>query len=502
MEKRIQTQTGDGIAPYEDEIELMDYILVVWKRKWIVIIVTMLFFLVGAVYTLLHNLFIAETKYITETVVQLNFQGIEKHINPDGSQFEKEQLITPQILSVTATSFPELNNNSNLMALRGMIDINSITPPEVLKKIKIARAEKGIYTFFPNTFSIVLTATDDIFSEKERNQIIYAILSNYKTEFVRKYGEEPLLLTNFPKDFLIINDHPAIARMLKEKINGNINWVNSKIKSAGFFRSKETGFSFHDIKFEANMIKDNIVQLEKIILAFNLTKSREKLVELLTANIQDIEKLKQKKSARASLARELLGELKAPRAYNISSQTNLQRETSQPAVTFDQSFIEGLIKNNAYLFLMKEAMETGTVASNLAIDKEFLEKRITQIKKEGVQKIATYKTEQHIEKELENTIGRIIALSKRANTLNKEYLTATLHNIIQVISEPQFSKIVKGGRSIKKNVALATCVGFFLAIFLTFLMEYLSKYKSRQKELMTIKTEAFDDGVKKAKYSA
>ena len=481
MEKRIQTQTGDGIAPYEDEIELMDYILVLWKRKWIIIIGTMLFFLVGFTYTYLHNRYSSDIKYVTEKVVQLNFQGIEKHRNPDGSQFEKEQLITPNILSMTSASFSKSDDNSNLVGLRGMIDINSITPPEVLEKIKVAEEKKETYTFFPNTFSIVLATPDDTLSKKERNQIIYSILSNYKNEFVRKYGEEPLLLTNFPTDFLIINDHSAIARMLKDKINNNINWVDSKIKSAGFFRSKETGLSFHDIRFEANMINDNIVQLEKIILTFNLTKSREKLVELLTANIQDIEKLKQKKRARASLARELLGELKAPKAYNISSQTDRQRETSQPSVTFDQSFIADLIKNNAYLFLMKEAMETGTMASDLSIEKQFLENRIVQIKNEGSQKLTTYKTEEHITKELESAIGRIIALSKKANILNREHLTATLHNIIQVISEPQFSKIVKGARSIKKNVVLATVVGFFLTIFLAFFIEYLSKYKSQEK---------------------
>jgi len=494
MEKRIQTQTGDGIAPYEDEIELMDYILVVWKRKWIIIIVPMLFFLVAFTITYLNNLHKTNTKYITEAIIQLNFQGIEQYTNPDGTQFEKEQLITPSILSKAYVSSQKSDNNSRPTGLRRMIDIHPLTPPEILEKVK----KDKTYTFFPNQFSITLTTTsDDTFSEKERIQIISSIISNYKKEFLLKYGEEPLLLTHFPKDFIATNDYFTIAKSLRIKISDNIKILDSKIKSVGFFRSKETGISFSDEQFEASIILENIIELEKIISTFTLTKNPDKLIEILTSNLFEIEMLEEKKKAHALLARELLREIKTPKEYKIAKQTDVQRETTTPAVSLSQSFIEDLINKNAYSFLIKKVIDSGTRASDLEIEKKFLEKRISLLRKDNKHRLATSWTKQLIEDELKSFLTRITNLSKDANALNKEYLKSTLPNVIQITSEPVFSKVVKGGQSIKRNVVLATCVGLFFAIFLAFFIEYLSKYKSQEKELVTTKIEPFDDGVKK-----
>ncbi|MBN2255012.1 MAG: hypothetical protein JW736_04860, partial [Deltaproteobacteria bacterium] len=89
-------QYQPGYTNYrDDEINLIDYLRVLWKWKvFIALVVALCVLVVGSIMFIKYP-----TRYVTTCTVSLSFPGIEKHENPDGTVFTKEQLITPVLLN-------------------------------------------------------------------------------------------------------------------------------------------------------------------------------------------------------------------------------------------------------------------------------------------------------------------------------------------------------------------------------------------------------------------
>ena len=73
---------------FEDEVELITYLRVIWKRKVFIILMVVLCSLAAAGYTIIKY----PPKYVTECIVELNFRGIEKGQNPDHSKSRSHHL--------------------------------------------------------------------------------------------------------------------------------------------------------------------------------------------------------------------------------------------------------------------------------------------------------------------------------------------------------------------------------------------------------------------------
>ena len=141
-----ETQKQQYDQYQEDEINLIDYLRVIWK--WKVFIALIVILCAGAAMGL--TLVKYPAKQIKECVISLNFPGIEKHKNPDDTLFSKEQIITPAILTRATAFLQEKDKSSPEEDIRGMIAIKTVIPPEVQEKMKKAEKKKESYTFYPN----------------------------------------------------------------------------------------------------------------------------------------------------------------------------------------------------------------------------------------------------------------------------------------------------------------------------------------------------------------
>jgi len=445
---------------YEDEIELIDYLRVLWK--WKVFIVLMVVLCAGAAIGITMVKY--PTKYVTECIISLNFPGIEKHRNPDDTLFDKNQIITPAILSRATASLQK----EKALSLRGMIAIKAIMLPDVQEEIKKAEKRKESYVFFPNQFSLTLaTERENIFLEEEKSLILLSIADEYRREFERKYGEEPLVAISFPDDFLAKYDYGEIVDIFKTKMDTFIKFLDSKVKKAGFFRSQKTGFSFIDIKSDVESLRNiELSKTEAIIGTLKLTKNKEDLINQYKYNIRKIEIRKRKKEKEASVAHRLLKEMRQTDRYELSKEASSEKGTS---LVLDSSFIENLIKNDYFSSLLKTALKAGVEAKNLEVDKEFLEKKIIILKekKEGneKEKIAC------IQESLKAIQNKIRLLSQRANDLNMEYQRKLVAGAVQIIKDPETFETRSGNP--KKTALLAAVVGLFFSIFLAFFVEYI-----------------------------
>ncbi len=84
----------------------------------------------------------------------LEFSGNRKHQNPDETLFEKEQIITPAILTRASVFLREKDRGFPEKDMRGMIAIEAVMPLEVQEKIHAAEKKGGSFPFFPQSVQI------------------------------------------------------------------------------------------------------------------------------------------------------------------------------------------------------------------------------------------------------------------------------------------------------------------------------------------------------------
>jgi len=176
----------------------------------------------------------------------------------------------------------------------------------------------------------------------------------------------------------------------------------------------------------------------------------------------------------------------ANRVYfrDIETSKSAGSEKGETNLVLDTSFIKNLVKEDSSSFLLKTALEAGVNAKNLEVDKEYLEEEIVFLKETETEKETEKENIAFVETNLKNIEDKIIALSKRANELNMEYLSRVVSNAVQVVRGPETSSV--RSKSVKNIVLLASVVALFMAVFLAFFIEYIknaSKSSPANKEI-------------------
>jgi hypothetical protein len=450
--------------PYEDEINLIDYLRVIWK--WKIFIVLMVILCAGLTTGFVMVKY--PIKYVTDCTISLNFPGIEKHHNPNGTLFSKEQIITPAILTKASAFLWKKKAELPEEDIREMIDIESVIPPEIQEKMEAAEKKKETFTFFPNQFSIsLILERSDTFSIKERTWLLLSIVDEYRKDFEKKYGEEPLVVVKFPANFLANSDYLDAINTFKVRIDNFIKFLDSKIGKAGIFRSQKTGDSFIDVKNDLELLNDiKVSEIEATIKTLKLTKNKDNLINVYRHKIRTIDIERKKKEKEASIARKLLKDMKQQGRYEPSR--GAVSKKSDTNLVLDTTFIKDLVREDSSALLLRTALQAEVKAKNLEVNKEFLEEEIALLQEKEKEK---EKEEiAYIQAGLNDIQDRIVALSKRANELNIEYLKRVVDNAVQVIRDPETNT------EISKNlmmVLLAGVVALFFAIFLAFFIEYI-----------------------------
>jgi len=160
---------------YEDEIELIEYLRVIWRRKFFIFFFVVLCASVATAVTIVKY----PMKAKTECTIQLNFSGIESAKNPDGSQFDRRQIISPMILSRVCAHFQKEERQHELLGdIRALVSVEPVILPEIQEAMATAKKEKESYAFFPNQFvlNIATRQETDIFHKGEKSKILRLIV--------------------------------------------------------------------------------------------------------------------------------------------------------------------------------------------------------------------------------------------------------------------------------------------------------------------------------------
>ena len=176
----MDAHNNDSRVDQANEICLSDLLLDIWKSRLFIIGFVFLVAIVSLVILLVRF----PLHYESTCGISLTFSGIDKRQYPDGSPFAKDDLISSGILAQSLASLDP--SPGQIKDLRPYVTVQSILPPDVKEK----KAEEKGYIFPTNLYRITLTTKGaELFSEKEREAILDAIIDNYRAHLQSFYQD-------------------------------------------------------------------------------------------------------------------------------------------------------------------------------------------------------------------------------------------------------------------------------------------------------------------------
>jgi len=275
----------------EDEINLMDMLLVLLRRKWI--IVGIVFFSMLSAFLFL---FVFQQKEIrTEMVVSLDFEGIEKGLYPDDSIFNSKDIIAPNVLNKVDVDID----------LSGSLFVEEVIPEYIIEKVE----KDPTFVYYPSRFKIVMVERNGALfdSNKEKADVLKSIANIFKATFEKNFIEEPMFSFQFSDDFIQTHEYDDIVYIYNTRIGLIKKFLENKMIDVGSFRSREYGYSFADILAELSVLENlDLREILSTINIFNLAKNKQSLIAKLKYDIKNIEYSRLKNEKLAKLSLELL----------------------------------------------------------------------------------------------------------------------------------------------------------------------------------------------------
>lgn len=442
---------------YEDEIDLMEILRKLWERKSIIILLTILFGLGGYFFSVLKYPKIFETT----SIVSLNFKGIENHLNPDGSLFKADQLVTPDILNKVYIK-NNFKNNFSLTDLQKSIEVKPYIPYEIAQRIKNSKNDDEI-NYFPSNFYINLITKEEgvLGGQKNREQIIKGVVNEYRDSFKEAYLKADSVKINFAESLYKENDFKDLIGIFEKNIDYLNSFVRNKIENYGQYESSKLNISFNEIEKNLNIMKDNdLANINAVVQIRNLTKFKSIYIDKLSYQIEQISEQRSIKEKEYESIEELLLTLSPERAS--SNNTN----SAAANLNIDQSFIDNLIEKDYYSFLVKKASGISTELSELIVKEEALIEKKQKLLDKGEISDSDLKL---VENRLIGIGQRIEKNSVIISKLVEEFMGKKYENLIQLINYPEY-EITRNG-NLKLIILISGFAGFFISVFAVLVRE-------------------------------
>lgn len=453
---------------YEDEINLVEVFLVVWRRKlWIAafVVAALVFSYMWAV---------SHVESYTQSLVQLNFSGIDKHVYPDKTPFEMHDIISTDILSIAANAIEDAGHRELFLRNpRGFITIDPRIPAEVKEKIKTMERDKLTYNYFPNQFYIRFSQLKDgVFTHEEKKQVLLAINKTYKDKFLKKYVNQNLLPVNITTASIEGYDYGEVVDIFRSYLDTYDAFIENMIKTAGFYKSAQSGLSFVEILSSIENIKKiDLNEIESFLNISLETRKKEMLLQKYQYTIKRLEKDMQKKQEEASAARALLEDVwKQEKSQGtITARSDSQVSTQ---ILLDESVLEKLSAKDYKSVLLQRALDAQIAADSLKIDKSFMEKELAVLNMRNNKQSKTDSKDTFVAEKLEGIRKNIVQLGEKANELASEFLIIQYSDISKTLKYPE--SIVQYPKNPKMIMIMAFFISLLLGIFMAFVAEYIS----------------------------
>lgn len=215
-----------------------------------------------------------------ETIVAVNlslqFDGIEKGMNPDDTRFAYTEITEEEVLQYVFAyvGIPYSPSASELFKVTPVLPANSVD------RIKSELVAGNDYTYFPNEFKIEIAVDSDKgIGKAEAKKLAEAYPEAYQSYFIERYSYPFMDLRNILSYFDYTNyDYSEYSSVFEKEYDIIKNYLLILEKEDPEFRSDE-GYTFRNMIEAISLSKElTLKDLNALVDQYDLSKNTEQLI--------------------------------------------------------------------------------------------------------------------------------------------------------------------------------------------------------------------------------
>lgn len=441
-----------------EEITLREIIEVVWKGKWLIALITIVALILTGIGT---YIMIPRTQSVV-AIIELNYPGIELGQNPDGTQFDIQQLKSPYVIESALEELSLTNSGVKLEEIRRNIDITSIVPNEISQLTETMIKQGREYVYYPNEFKVTYKV-NKAFSYNQGIQLIETIIIKYKEYFYTLYADVKTIENTIGTLDFSTYDYPDIVDVISTQIEGIHEFLEEKNEEDSNFRSSETGYSFADLNRSFDILRTvDATKLASLVNTNTLTKDRDRLIKDYEYKVKRMELEMAKKSSEAEEARRLMDQFKKEDYVLIPDGSRNELKTENPS--------------SYYNTLAEIAINASVEAANIQHEIEYYKNEIERLK--AVTEVNNSKLIEEADNLIESIKTKMIDLINKTNDTLSNYYSYKYGKSIKQIAPAEMVT----GMNVLLNIAISLVIGIMVGVFAVLIKHY---WKNADKKVIT-----------------
>ena len=397
------------------------------------------------------------------TSFSLQFEGIEKGLNPDNTRFDYSELISEDALK----SVFELSQIEYKEQYRQAIEVYPVLPTGIVKTIEQKHIDGEDYTYFPSEFVVRIKPSAKIGLSK---QMSYKLAENYKQGFERYFIKKNTYpYVDIQEEMVQYNlsdyDYPDYSRLFESDYNRLLNHLKVLEREDPEYIGEDQ-LSFRDLMEGIRLSKRlDLQKMNSIISTYKLSKDKDQLKIKYAYMIRRYELEKNKSFGQYSVNQELLNIVK----LNTST-------VMLPSVTGENLAFS--VVNDTYDVLAEKATESQVDA--VTLDEEILElqKKIANLDSPEVSLVKLSQARKEVDAmalELESVIQD---WGLKVNSKTQAYFTDKYSNLMTSVYKVQVNRNIS---PLKVVVSILVIWFVTTAVFGQVLLFYRKKKSVQRK---------------------
>jgi hypothetical protein len=415
-------------APVDDAIDFSDLVTRVRRGLVATLGLALLGLALGVVISLALN---TKQTAVSTLRVTFGFPGFERGTYPNGTKFQADDVRAPDIINEAIKRLGIQAGTTDITSkIRGAIGISGIVSPNIIKERDRLRATGlNLPPYFPDEYEISLSLPRNyVLDVRQRELLLAEIVNGYLEKFRRNYVLLPpefgnafssLKNADFVEyELVLTKELQSLSAYLEQKTdtdsesNRDSKDARTQAGAAKQFRSPTNNLSFQDLLKQTELFTQ--IRLNDVlsqIYVYGLSKDRRYAMVKMDYHLRTLEDQEQRLKEEEMVVANLLGKTQ-DRAQNYVLATKTQSpQGNQPMM--DQGFIDSLLANDAYNFLIRRALDAGLAVKRVQADMARLQQRRQRMesfaKEAGQDQAAAIDKTQKALAELETSYQELLA---------------------------------------------------------------------------------------------
>lgn len=313
----------------------------------------------------------------TSTRVVFSFPGQEKGEYPDKSKFQPDDLRAPEIVAEALKRQGMETAEDFQSTVRGALSIEGIIPGNIVKeRDRLRAAGQTLPRYVPDEYAVTLSLPRKFpLSSRQRELLLGELVNVFQERFRRTYADLPL---NFGNAFESLGgaDYFDYELVLSQESQNISAFLTLMVETARTYRSPRTNLSFGDLLNQSHLFTQlRLNETLGLIRQYGLSKDRKTALVKLDYYYRTLEDQVRQAVEEEKVVQALLDQTRE-RMQNYVLGVRSQVAQQRPeAPIIDQGLVDSLLANDAYNFLVRQALEAGLKTKRLQSQITILKER-------------------------------------------------------------------------------------------------------------------------------